>query len=79
MGLINSQEIVHSLLAKLNAAQGAVDQGQPTVAVHLLEAFIREVREQSGKHIEPRHATHVIAHAQVVIQALERSPTQGES
>ena len=69
-GHIDNQGITRSLLAKLDAAQAAVDRGQPEVAVNLLEAFAREVRAQSGKHILQEHAEHLLIHAQAVIQAL---------
>jgi hypothetical protein len=36
----------------------------------LLEAFVREVRAQAGKHILQEHAQHLLLHAQMVIQAL---------
>jgi len=39
----------NSLLAKLAAAQRAVDAGQTAVACNLLDAFANEVRAQSGK------------------------------
>jgi hypothetical protein len=69
-GFIDNQGIVRSLLAKLDAAQAAVDRGQPAVAVNQLEAFIRELRAQAGKHIAQEHAEHLQMHAQDVIRAL---------
>jgi hypothetical protein len=69
-GHIDNQGITRSLIAKLDAAQTAVDRGQPEVAVNRLEAFVREVRAQSGKHILQEHAEHLLMHAQAVIQAL---------
>ena len=70
-GFINNQGVTTSLLAKLNAAQAALDQGQTSVAIHQLGAFIQEVQAQAGKHIEATHAQHMMMHAQMVIQALE--------
>lgn len=70
-GFIGSQGVTGSLLAKLDAAQAALDRGQPSVAVHLIQSFMREVSAQSGQHIDVLHAEHMIAHAQLVIQALE--------
>ncbi len=70
-GFINNQGVTTSLLAKLDAAQAALDQGQTSVAIHQLDAFIQEVQAQAGKHIEATHAQHMVMHAQMVIQALE--------
>ena len=70
-GLINNQGVANSLLAKLDAAQAAQDSGQMKTAINLLGAFIHEVQAQSGKHIDQTHAQHMVAHAQVVIQALK--------
>jgi hypothetical protein len=69
-GLITSQGVANSLLAKLNAAQAAQDRGQTSVAINDLQAFINEVQAQAGKHIDAMHAQHMVVHAQVVIQAL---------
>ena len=67
---IDNRGVARSLIAKLDAAQAAQDRGQPEVAVNLLQAFVREVRSQSGKHILQQHAEHLLHHAQMVIQAL---------
>ncbi len=72
-GIINNQGVANSLLAKLDAAQAAVDRGQTSVAISKLEAFINEVQAQAGKHIEQEHARHLVEHAQVVIEALVSS------
>ena len=72
-GIITSQGVAHSLLAKLDAAQAAVDRGQTSVAINNLEAFINEVQAQAGKHIDAMHAQHMVMHAQLVIQALKNS------
>ena len=69
-GLITSQGVANSLLAKLDAAQAAVDRGQTSVAINELQAFINEVQAQAGKHIDSMHAQHMVMHAQLVIQAL---------
>lgn len=69
-GFIDNQGVANSLLAKLRAAQNAVDRNQTDVASNQLQAFIEEVRAQAGIHIEQMHADHMISHAQVVIQAL---------
>lgn len=69
-GFIDNPGVVQSLLAKLNAAQGAVDRDQPLVAVNILKAFVREVKAQSGQHIDSTHAEHLLEHVQLVLQAL---------
>jgi hypothetical protein len=71
-GFITSKWVSHSLLAKLDAAEEAVNDDHTSQAIHLLKAFIHEVEAQSGKHIVPMHAKHLVMHAQMVIQALEK-------
>ena len=70
-GLINDAGVATSLLAKISAAQAAVDRGQPAVAANILGAFVQEVSAQAGVHIEAAHAAHMIMHAQAVIAALK--------
>ncbi len=70
MGHIDNAGVAHSLLAKLDAAQAALDRSQPLVAVNKLQAFINEVNAQSGRHIAAEHAAHMVMHAQHVIAAL---------
>jgi hypothetical protein len=67
---IDNQGITHSLLAKLDAAQAALDRGQASVTINQLQAFIHEIQAQAGKHIVQEHAKHLVMHAQMVIQAL---------
>ena len=67
---VSTPGVARSLLAELNAAQSALNRGQPRVAILLLQAFIREVQALSGHGIEPEHASHLIQHAELVIQAL---------
>lgn len=70
MDHITNPGIAQSLLQKLDAALAARDRGATTAAVNLLQAFIREVQAQSGKHIDADHAAHMIMHANEVIAAL---------
>ncbi len=70
-GFINNQGVTNSLLAELDAAQAAQDNGQNGTAINLLGAFIQEVQAQAGKHIVQPHAQHMVLHAQMVIQALK--------
>ena len=70
MGHITNKGVAKSLLAKLDAAQAALDRGQPGVAVNLLHAFTNEVNAQTGKHIVAEHAGHLVEHAGKVLKAL---------
>ena len=70
MGHITNAGVGNALLAKLDGAQAALDRGQPAVAVNLLNAFINQVQAQSGQHIDPVHADHMVMHAQMVIAAI---------
>jgi hypothetical protein len=69
-GHIDNHGIARSLIAKLDAAQAALDRGQTAVAVNTLEAFVRALDAQTGKHIVTEHAAHLRMHAQDVIGAL---------
>jgi hypothetical protein len=69
-GIITSQGVANSLLAKLNAAQAALGRGQTSVAINELQAFIQQVQAQAGKHIDSMYTQHMVMHAQSVIQAL---------
>jgi hypothetical protein len=71
MGHIDNAGVARSLLAKLDGAQAALDRNQPAVAVNKLQAFIREVQAQAGRHIQAEHAAHMIMHAENVIAALQ--------
>lgn len=72
-GHIDNSGITKSLLAKLDAAQSALNNGQSAAAVNLLDAFVNAVEAQKGKHIIEEHAAHMIMHAQQVIEALSPS------
>jgi hypothetical protein len=69
-GHISNAGVAQGLLAKLDAAQDAVDRGQDDVAVNILMAFIDQVEAQAGKSILEPHASHLVEHAQSVIDAL---------
>ena len=73
VGLITKQGVAKSLLAKLGAAQAALDRGQPDVAANILRAFILEIQAQRGKFINTEHADDLLMHATRVIQSLESS------
>lgn len=69
-GHIDNAGVARSLLAKLDAAQAALDRGQTAVAVTVLKAADRQVRAQAGKHIDAEHAVHLRTHLGHVIAAL---------
>ena len=69
-GHIGKRGVVESLLAKLDAAQAALDRGQAAVAVNKLEAFIHQILALSGVQIGAIHAAHMVEHAEAVIEAL---------
>ena len=71
-GHIDNAGIAQSLSAKLNAAQKAENRGQHSVAINILEAFVKAVEAQKGKHIYEDHAEHLLMHAQQVITALNQ-------
>ena len=71
-GFITSQGVTRSLLARLDTADEALEHGRTSQAINVLEAFINEVQAQAGKHIDPMHAQHLVAHAQMVIQVLNQ-------
>jgi len=72
-GFINSRSVTRSLLAKLDSAENALRHERTSRAINMLNAFISEVRAQSGKHIVPMHAMGLVMHAQLVIDALENT------
>jgi hypothetical protein len=69
-GHIDNTGVARSLLAKVDAAQAALDRGQPAVAVAILEALIREIGAQAGVHIAEPHAGHLQEHAQHIVDAI---------
>jgi hypothetical protein len=69
-GVIGDPGIVRSLLQKLDAAQAAVDRGQPGTARNQLGAFEREVAAQAGKKIPSSAADLLITDAKSVAAAL---------
>ncbi len=69
-GFIDSVGIARSLLSQLDDAQAALDQGDISGAIDALNAFINHVQALAGKHIVAEHASHLIEHAQLVINSL---------
>jgi hypothetical protein len=72
MGHITSQYVAHTLLVKLDKAEDALADDHTGTTIWWLKAFIHEVKAQSGKHIIPMHAMHLVMHAELVIQALQK-------
>lgn len=70
MDHITNVGVANSLLAKLSAAQSALDSGQTAAAVQILNAFINELEAQTGKHVPEPHAGCLIHHAHQVHMAL---------
>ena len=71
MGHIDSDRVAQKLLKQLDKAQAYLDRGKVDKAIDKLEDFVEQVQEQSGRHIDPVHAEHLIEHAQMVIAALD--------
>ena len=61
----------NALLAKLDAALGALDAGDPARASHSLDAFIHQVEAQSGKGLTTAQADALLAAADDCLAALE--------
>jgi len=72
MGHITSKNVARTLLVKLDKAEDAVEDGHTGTAIWWLNAFIHEVKAESGKHIMPMHAMHMVMHAEMVIKALQQ-------
>lgn len=70
-GMIADKGTLNSLLQKLQNAQASLKKGQTNAAVNKLEAFINEVKAQSGKKINTDAANLLIADAQWVITDLK--------
>ena len=71
MGHIDSDRVAQNLLKKLDKAQANLNHDKVDNAIDKLEDFVEKVQEQSGKHIDPVHAEHLIHHAHMVIAALD--------
>jgi len=71
MGHIDSDRAAQNLLKKLDKAQAYLDRGKVDKAIDKLEDFVEKVQDQSGKHIDPERAGHLIDQAQMVITALD--------
>lgn len=70
MGHVDNKGVANSLMAKLDAAQAAMDRGNTDATINKLNAFIKEVNAQTGMHIAANHAGMLVEHAQNVITAL---------
>jgi hypothetical protein len=73
-GLGLSKGVENSLLAKLEAAAGVLEDDNEKndgAAVNMLGAFINAASAQSGKKIPESQADALIAEAEAIIEALE--------
>jgi hypothetical protein len=67
-GLIDNRGIANSLLSKLRAAQADLARGNRQSFVGVVNAFINEVRAQTGQHIQRDAANLFITDAQDLLQ-----------
>lgn len=70
LGLITNAGIEQSLIAKLNAAEKAINKGKKQTAENQLNAFINEVTAQKGKHIKDEAIKILIEDAEYLIKNL---------
>ena len=66
-GAIDNAGVARALLAKLDAATDAQSLGQCGVATRIYNAFISDIKAQSGKHIAAATAAQLISDAQTSI------------
>ena len=69
-GYIDNKGVAQSLDQKLNAAKAAIDRNQRETAINILQAFINELKAQSGKHVSPRCAYLLTVYAERLIELL---------
>ena len=69
-GKIDNRAIYNNLMQKLVLAEKALSQGNVKLATNQLNAFVNEVKAQSGKHISASAAALLIADAKWVINQL---------
>jgi hypothetical protein len=70
LGYIDDEGVESGLLDKLYAAQDKIETGNSKTAKNILNAFINQLKAQSGKHITPEAADILINDAQHVIDNL---------
>lgn len=66
----NQRGVVTALIAPLQAAQSAIDRGNPGAAKHQMRAFINQVEAQRGKALPGWQADILVAFANGVISTL---------
>jgi len=69
-GSFKNKGIAQSLVAKLEACQRKIDEGQYKTAMNILNAFKNHVQAQSGKHIPEDLAEELLTQADILIDAL---------
>ncbi|MEW6410459.1 MAG: hypothetical protein AB1488_10185 [Nitrospirota bacterium] len=67
VGWITNAGIVKSLIAKLDAAESAINRVQKKTTANQLNAFINEVKAQSTFHIKPECAEMLIKDAEYIL------------
>ncbi len=67
VGWITNKGIMQSLLAKLDAAESALNRGQKKTASNQLNAFINEVKVQTTIHIKPECAEMLVEDAEYIL------------
>lgn len=70
MGHISKAGVAAALMDKVDHAQASYDSGHTADAIGSLNAFIKQVKAQTGKSIDAEHAGHLIEHANNVIAAI---------
>jgi len=73
-GAFKNKGTAQSLIAKLEACQRKIDEGQFKTAMNILNAFKNHVQAQSGKHIPEGLAAELLAEANILIDALNGAP-----
>ena len=70
-GSVDNQGVAQALRAFLEQAQANIDRGNNKAAINTLNAFIKAVRAQAGKHITSAAAQSLTDAAQAVISGLQ--------
>jgi hypothetical protein len=69
-GDIAPRGICRSLQAKLQAAEAALERGQPRTAVNQLRAFLAQLKAQRSKHVSEAAYQRLKSGAEALIAAL---------
>ena len=73
--LVLSLDLPHgiegSLVSTLEGAKGKLEVGQSGTAINKLEAFINQIKAQSGKKLDEADAAEMVAAAEAIIAAIQ--------